>query len=74
MIRYSPEGTEIERVGFPVKMLTSVCFGGSNLDRIYVTSGMGHQRGGEWGATAGALFSFDPRVKGLPEFWSRVCI
>ena len=38
LIRYRPDGTEDLRIGMPVKNITSVNFGGPNLDEIYVTS------------------------------------
>ncbi len=38
LIRYSPDGEVERRIGMPVKNITSVNFGGSNLDEIYVTS------------------------------------
>ena len=38
LIRYQPDGTEDLRIGMPVKNITSVNFGGPNLDEIYVTS------------------------------------
>jgi L-arabinonolactonase len=38
LIRYRPDGTEDMRIGMPVKNITSVNFGGPNMDEIYVTS------------------------------------
>ena len=38
LVRYAPDGTEDLRIGMPVKNITSVMFGGENLDEIYVTS------------------------------------
>lgn len=38
LIRYTPEGEEDLRIGMPVKNITSVNFGGPELDEIYVTS------------------------------------
>jgi sugar lactone lactonase YvrE len=38
LIRYAPDGTVERRIGMPVKNITSVAFGGTNLDEIYVTS------------------------------------
>lgn len=38
LIRYRPDGSEDLRIGMPVKNITSVNFGGANLDEIYVTS------------------------------------
>jgi len=38
LVRRSPQGIEERRIGMPVKNVTSVMFGGDNLDEIYVTS------------------------------------
>lgn len=38
LIRYAPDGSVERRIGMPVKNITSLCFGGPNLDEIYVTS------------------------------------
>ncbi len=38
LIRYAPDGREDLRIGMPVRNITSVNFGGPDLDEIYVTS------------------------------------
>ncbi len=38
LIRYAPDGKVDRRIGMPVRNITSVMFGGPNLDEIYVTS------------------------------------
>lgn len=38
LVRYAPDGTVERRIGMPVRNITSVMFGGANLDEIYVTS------------------------------------
>lgn len=38
LVRYAPDGTEDMRIGMPVRNITSLCFGGENLDELYVTS------------------------------------
>jgi L-arabinonolactonase len=38
LIRYAPDGSVDRSIDFPVKNLTSVSFGGPNLDALYVTS------------------------------------
>lgn len=35
---YSPEGVELQRISMPVPRPTSCCFGGPNLDTLYVSS------------------------------------
>ncbi|MBW1818895.1 MAG: SMP-30/gluconolactonase/LRE family protein [Deltaproteobacteria bacterium] len=38
LVRYAPDGSVDRRIGMPVKNITSVNFGGDNLDVLYVTS------------------------------------
>lgn len=38
LIRYAPDGSVDRRISMPVRNITSVMFGGSDLDEIYVTS------------------------------------
>jgi sugar lactone lactonase YvrE len=38
LVRYAPDGSVERRIGMPVKNVTSVIFGGPDLDEIYVTS------------------------------------
>ena len=38
IVRRSPDGMEERRIGMPVRNVTSVTFGGDELDEIYVTS------------------------------------
>jgi sugar lactone lactonase YvrE len=38
LVRYTPDGETERRIGMPVRNITSVNFGGPNLDEIYVTS------------------------------------
>lgn len=38
LVRYAPDGSVERRIGMPVKNITSVMFGGDNLDELYVTS------------------------------------
>ena len=55
LLRYAPDGTLDRRIDMPVKKVTSVMFGGPDLDELYVTSmarpplprfpGDGHLRG-----------------------------
>src|SRR5258708_4697785 len=38
LVRYAPDGSVERRIGMPVRNITSVVFGGDELDEIYVTS------------------------------------
>lgn len=37
--RFAPDGRELERIQFPVPMVTSLCFGGDDMRDLYVVSG-----------------------------------
>jgi D-xylonolactonase len=69
VLRYSPEGELMQQVEMPTKAVTSVTFGGANLETLYVTS-----LGAVWRAGmdehAGCVFAFEPGVRGRPEFRS----
>ncbi|MCC6823665.1 MAG: SMP-30/gluconolactonase/LRE family protein [Verrucomicrobia subdivision 3 bacterium] len=71
LVRFTPDGREERRIQFPARKVSSVTFGGDDLDDLYVTTAGGDQRATE-GAGAGALFRLRPGVRGLPEFCSRV--
>jgi sugar lactone lactonase YvrE len=61
--RYSPDGRREARLEVPASNVTSCCFGGAGLDRLYVTTAA---RGAHDEPLAGALFEFEPGVRGLP--------
>src|SRR5690606_4898859 len=70
--RFSAAGEEKQRIPMPVRMVTSVAFGGESLDQLYITSGneLGEM---EWNQDlAGALLRIDRPATGKPEFRSRV--
>ena len=77
LIRYTPDGEVERRIGMPVKNITSLVFGGPNLDEIYVTSmaRVRHPAAHEHFARqvrpqfgAGSLFRIRGLgIKGLPE-------
>jgi len=66
--RYAPDGSLDRTISLPVQNPTSCCFGGPNLDRLYVTSASQRLSGAELAAQprAGAIFTLDPGVRGLP--------
>ena len=69
IIRYAPDGRIDRMIEFPVRNLTSVMFGGKNLDVLYCTS-MGRPMKGvpQKEATAGGVFAVTGLgVKGIPE-------
>jgi D-xylonolactonase len=71
VVRYAPDGSEVARVTFPAKKVSSVTFGGADNTDLYVTTAGGDDRAQE-GSGAGALFRLKPGVRGLPEFPSRI--
>ena len=71
LYRYAPDGSEVGRIDFPAKKVSSVIFGGRDLTDMYVTTAGGHDKANE-GALAGALFRVNVGVRGKPEFLSRV--
>jgi len=75
--RYAPDGTEVERVEFPARKVSSVTFGGPDYDVAYATTALGPGEGPagtrvDEGDGAGALFRFRPEASGRPEFRSRI--
>lgn len=72
LVRYAPDGKEVDRIKFPVKKVSSATFGGSNNSHLFVTTAGGHHRGEGAGPKAGALFRLDPGVKGREEFRSQI--
>ena len=71
LVRYSPDGAEVMRVGFPAKKVSSVTFGGEDYSDMYVTTAAGENKAEE-GSGAGALYRLRAGVRGVPEFRSRV--
>lgn len=66
---FTPEGERSVRVDLPVSNVTCCCFGGPNLDRLYISTareGLDRDRL-EAEPTAGGIFSCDVGRVGLPE-------
>ena len=59
---YEPDGTLRERIAVPLPMVTSVCFGGDDLQDLYVVTG---SRGGPT-ENCGTVFVTRAPVAGLP--------
>ena len=67
--RFSPDGEPLAEVKVPVQRPTSCAFGGSDLDRLFVTSasiGLSKEDSTDQ-PQAGGLFVLDPGVRGLPD-------
>ncbi len=71
LVRFTPQGVEERRIGFPAKKVSCVTFGGEGLTDIYVTTAGGHNKSEE-GSGAGALFRLRLGIRGVPEFFSRI--
>ena len=74
--RFSSDGALKESIQFPVAKVSSLIFGGENLDEIYVTTAGGVARRGQAheGSTPsdGTLYRVRVGVKGQPRFRSRI--
>jgi D-xylonolactonase len=71
LYRYTPEGAQNRAIRFPAKKVSSVTFGGADLDEIYVTT-IGGDNKAEEGPGAGALFRLRLGIRGVPDFHSRI--
>jgi sugar lactone lactonase YvrE len=71
LVRYAPDGTEVQRIEFPARKVSSAIFGGPDLTDLYVTTAGGDQKDVD-GPGAGALFRVRPGVRGIREYHSRI--
>lgn len=69
IVRYRPDGRIDRVIEMPVTQPSCCCFGGRNLDELYITSARQRLSPEELAAQplAGALFVVRPGVAGLPE-------
>jgi len=67
--RFTPDGKLDRWIEVPCERPTSVCFGGPNLETLYITSSTMGLSADALGMQplAGALFAVEPGVRGLPE-------
>ena len=67
--RYTPDGKLDQMIDLPVPRATSVCFGGPDLETLFITSGSYTLNPEQLAAEplAGAVIAIRPGVKGLPE-------
>lgn len=71
LVRYAPDGAEVQQIAFPAKKVSSVTFGGDDYTDMYVTTAGGTQKDTD-GPGAGALFRLRLGIRGVPEFVSRI--
>jgi sugar lactone lactonase YvrE len=69
VMRHGTDGKVLDSIRLPVTNITSVCFGGDHLDRLFITSA---QEAGKKAGSAGWLFQIRLNVRGASEFKSRV--
>lgn len=72
LVRYNPQGHEVQRVHFPANKVSSVTFGGEDYTDMYVTTANPSGNKAQEGPGAGALFHVNLGIKGTAEFRSRV--
>jgi len=73
LIKYNPQGQEIDRIKFPVKKVSSICFGGDDYTDAYITTAGGDQKQTD-GEHAGSLYRIRGLAQGLPDFTSQILI
>ncbi len=69
VVRYAPDGREDLRVTVPASQVTCVCFGGPDLDLMFITSAREHLDAAalQREPHAGNVFIYQTPFKGLPE-------
>lgn len=69
VVRYTPQGKVDRVIALPVSQPTSCCFGGANLDTLFITSATQRLSAEQLAAEplAGCVFSVSAGVCGLPE-------
>ena len=67
--KYDPRGRLERTIELPVRHPTMCTFGGTDLDRLFITTSKEMLSAAERKATplAGCIFEADPGVSGLPE-------
>lgn len=71
LLRINPDGKLVDRVELPVPKVSSACFGGPELDVLYVTTA-----GGSPDSTTadGTFYRLELGARGRPEFRSRIAL
>ena len=68
VVRYSPTGEVLQTVELPTQLVTSCCFGGPNLDQLFITTAWVDLSPAEREAQplAGAVFTLKTTTQGQP--------
>ena len=71
VIHHDVDGKVIGKIGLPVGKVTSLCFGGPDLDQFFITTA-----GGAEGADTadGTLYQTNAGTTGPAEFRSKICL
>lgn len=73
VVRLLPTGTVDRRISLPTRKVSSLTFGGIDLQDMYITTAGGHTKQ-EDGESAGGLFCVKAQAPGKAEFFSRIAI
>lgn len=73
IVCYARDGSELRRIMFPVKKVSSLIFGGNDYTDLYVTSAGGDNKSQD-GQQAGSLFRLRGIGRGVPDFFSRITL
>ncbi len=73
LVHTDESGQVLELLAFPVRKVSSVTFGGSDLTDMYVTTAGGDDRSFN-GPQAGALYRIRGESQGMPEYRSRILV
>ena len=65
ILRIAPDGSLADEIPMPVRNITTCCFGGPNLSRLYITTASLEKNAGD--RLAGSVFSLETSTQGLPE-------
>lgn len=71
ILKHAPDGTIVDEITFPVSRITSLIFGGSERDTLFVTTGGGKP---DANTDDGTLYQVPVAATGQTEFRSRVLI
>jgi len=71
VVQHAPTGQVLREYEFPVRRVSSVCFGGEQLDTLFVTTAGGTEASN---TDEGALFQLRVEASGRPEFKSRILL
>jgi sugar lactone lactonase YvrE len=65
LLKYSADGSTFEQINLPVQCPTSLCFGGADFNKLFVTSATSQTKKGRWNrAFDGALCSLSVPARG----------